>query len=408
MRGLSRLRAPASALSSSTCSLRTPLSSPAAAFSSASSQYTTQHISATRARVWQNTLQTSPRRCLSTATPRCDKQTTDLSTPEASTDLLEDEFFDDELVEGSEFDTDLVYPRAAVEVPTAQEITDPDYVPAESGDGLEEVGGLVDWWERPGHWGESKKYVGFGPVEKVGDPAVLEVLARRAVIEALAIKQYSKKSAKDKTAAALQAVIGQEELSSIEEVELAPGENNTVAVKDQDDLKIVWSSLSKAAPASAPSSPSISIHEARRLSRTWGNEWKAAVIQDPIVKFYVRLYPTPDPLDPSHRKELTLPTTGRQTPPETHRPRPHRHEAPQLHHHWWYHRRHDQEAQAQEAGRAGRAGRNNAGAAQRPVLPQESDAHRQGADGRSLEAHPEGAAGSRAACYGHWEVHQDG
>ena len=312
MRGLSRLRAPASALSSSTCSLRTPLSSPAAAFSSASSQYTTQHISATRARVWQNTLQTSPRRCLSTATPRCDKQTTDLSTPEASTDLLEDEFYDDELVEGSEFDTDLVYPRAAVVVPTAQEITDPDYVPAESGDGLEEVGGLVDWWERPGHWGESKKYVGFGPVEKVGDPAVLEVLARRAVIEALAIKQYSKKSAKDKTAAALQAVIGQEELSSIEEVELAPGENNTVAVKDQDDLKIVWSSLSKAAPASAPSSPSISIHEARRLSRTWGNEWKAAVIQDPIVKFYVRLYPTPDP--PRSITPQGTNTTNRRSP----------------------------------------------------------------------------------------------
>ncbi|KAK0744268.1 hypothetical protein B0T21DRAFT_447536 [Apiosordaria backusii] len=64
-------------------------------------------------------------------------------------------------------------------------ITDPAYVPAESGLDLEEVGGLDDWWENPANYGVGKEWVKFGRTEKVTDPAVVEVAVYRALVEAL-------------------------------------------------------------------------------------------------------------------------------------------------------------------------------------------------------------------------------
>jgi hypothetical protein len=68
-------------------------------------------------------------------------------------------------------------------------VTDPDYTPAETGDGLEVVGGLEGWWEKNGNWDTALNYRGFGPLEKVRHEATLEILARAAVIEALAVKE---------------------------------------------------------------------------------------------------------------------------------------------------------------------------------------------------------------------------
>lgn len=222
---------------------------------------------------------------------------------EQQSQQLEDlqEFYDaeSELTSSSDqsFQTDLVYPaRIAVPTATTEEVTDPDYAPAESGDGLEQVGGLKDWWDRPGTWGESKsfKYVGFGPVEKVTDPSVLEVLTRWAVMEALAINKFAQSGAsKEQVEAALQAVVGRDQILAIgEEVELVPaGEDSTaVGVKDEEDLTAVWKSLTKTSEESAPvvaAAPGISVQEAKELVKVWGSEWKKGVLNDPVVKFYV-------------------------------------------------------------------------------------------------------------------------
>ncbi|CRK23673.1 hypothetical protein BN1708_018050, partial [Verticillium longisporum] len=55
--------------------------------------------------------------------------------------------------------------------------------------GLEEVGGYEGWWEREGHWGPESEYTPFAAAERVQDAAVLEVLTRQAVVEALAFRK---------------------------------------------------------------------------------------------------------------------------------------------------------------------------------------------------------------------------
>ncbi|KAK4212457.1 hypothetical protein QBC37DRAFT_345941 [Rhypophila decipiens] len=313
MRRLPRLRGPASALSSSTSCLRTPL---AATCSSTST--TPQHTSAPAVRsthVWQNNLQ---RRCLSTSISRCDKQaqtTTPVATEEIpSTPAIAEEqpaeleeensYYGDEIEESTsskpQIETDLVYPGERVEAQVAEEITDADYVPAELGTGLEEVGGFQDWWDRPGHWGESKKYVGFGPLEKVTDFAVMEVLTRRAVIEALAIREHGKQNQKHaserarayhkrQVRAALRALVGGEEVLGIQQVDLVAGEGSPVGVKDVGQLEAVWNSLigNKDSSNRVPEAPVIEHNEAMDLIKAWGTEWKKATVQDPVLRFYI-------------------------------------------------------------------------------------------------------------------------
>ncbi|KAM7190243.1 hypothetical protein V8F33_009603 [Rhypophila sp. PSN 637] len=329
MRRLPRLRGPASALSSSTSCLRTPL---AATYSSTST--TPRHTSAPAVRsthVWQNNFQ---RRCLSTSTSRCDKQaqttipvTTEEvpSTPviteeQAEAAALEEEpYYADEIAESTsskpQIETDLVYPGERVEAQVTEDITDADYVPAESGTGLEEVGGFRDWWDRPGHWGESMKYVGFGPLSKVEDFAVMEVLTRRAVIEALAIREYAKREAatarqrklrKLRVNAALHALVGGEDVLRIfQQVDLVAGEGSPVGAKDVGELEAVWKSLvgAKGVPelkevwkslrgrknssTQVPEAPVVEHSEAMDLIKAWGTEWKKATVQDPVLKFYI-------------------------------------------------------------------------------------------------------------------------
>ncbi|CAK7245677.1 MAG: hypothetical protein STHCBS139747_007262 [Sporothrix thermara] len=83
----------------------------------------------------------------------------------------------------------LVIPGRILSAPRPDQVTDSSYVPAETGDGLEEVGGLEGWWENDQHWDQSVVFRGFGPQQHVTDAATLEVLARQAVTEAVAVQQ---------------------------------------------------------------------------------------------------------------------------------------------------------------------------------------------------------------------------
>ncbi|KAK3316558.1 ribosomal subunit 39S-domain-containing protein [Apodospora peruviana] len=277
MRRLGRLRSSASALSNSTHPLRAPAPAVATFYSSQTEQ-PSPHTSAPRA--WQSRFQTTQRRCLSSSSSSSANNTTADLEPTVEEDYVE------------EYDTstesDLVYPREVVEVLSPEEITDPDYVPAETVEGLEEVGGLADWWDQEEHWGPSKQYAGFGPLEKVTEPTVLEVLTRRALVEALVIKRFAETAEKEATAAALKAVGGDKKgLLNIAAVELVAGEDGTLTLKDEKNFEGVWASLSSAEADAVPSSPPISTEEARKLVKTWDNEWKLAALRDPIVKFYV-------------------------------------------------------------------------------------------------------------------------
>lgn len=93
--------------------------------------------------------------------------------------------------------TDLVLPpQHSTTAIRADEITsseDTDYTPAHSAKGLEVIGGLEGWFSKSsGNWGSSKKLVGFAPREKITNPAVLQLCAARAVLEAVAVAQTGK------------------------------------------------------------------------------------------------------------------------------------------------------------------------------------------------------------------------
>ncbi|CAK7236120.1 hypothetical protein SCUCBS95973_009498 [Sporothrix curviconia] len=88
-----------------------------------------------------------------------------------------------------EDESSLIIPGRIQVAPKPDQVADSSYVPAETGDGLEEVGGLEGWWENDQHWDQSVVFRGFAPQEHVTDAATLEVLARQAVLEAVAVQQ---------------------------------------------------------------------------------------------------------------------------------------------------------------------------------------------------------------------------
>ncbi|KAL1858286.1 hypothetical protein VTK73DRAFT_7861 [Phialemonium thermophilum] len=130
-------------------------------------------------------------RPFSTATPRLKQAAVPQSASEKEAAPDDLEVLSAEEAEGEEFaiETDLKIPGELQVAPRPNDL--PDYVPAESAEDLEWVGGLENWWENDENWGRSKDFVGFGRTEPIVDPTVLEVLARRAVVEALAVRQVA-------------------------------------------------------------------------------------------------------------------------------------------------------------------------------------------------------------------------
>jgi len=188
----------------------------------------------------------------------------------------------------------LVYPTRTVDAPRISDVTDPRYKPAESGEGLAEIGGLADWWDQPGHWDASKDFVGFGlQGGKVTDPAVLEVLTRRAVVEALALKSASGVD-KNKLGAALPGTRAL--LDQTVGIELVVGaEDGKLALRDELDGAKVLGLLKQAAVDGAATKEELSVElavpiaaeEARQLAKSWDAGWKKAAIDDAAVKFYI-------------------------------------------------------------------------------------------------------------------------
>ncbi|RDA95419.1 hypothetical protein CP533_5386 [Ophiocordyceps camponoti-saundersi (nom. inval.)] len=72
---------------------------------------------------------------------------------------------------------------------TAAAEADPAYVPAEEGQGLEEIDTLANWWDRPGHWGEESRFKGFAGKRRITNNAVIAACLGRAMIEAFALKE---------------------------------------------------------------------------------------------------------------------------------------------------------------------------------------------------------------------------
>jgi hypothetical protein len=144
----------------------------------------------------------------------------------------------------------------------------------------------ANWWEDPEHWSASKEYVGFGPQEKVTDPAVLEVLTRRAVVEALIYTRYAEKGCKNP----LREIGGREEMERALKVEVDVAEDGTATLKKS--FKPVWADLNRPTPEGKPVAPEISPADAQQLAKSWDPKWKTISLRDPVTKFAVRPLPS--------------------------------------------------------------------------------------------------------------------
>ncbi|KAK3303168.1 uncharacterized protein B0T15DRAFT_401992 [Chaetomium strumarium] len=255
MRRLPRLRnaAPAGFVTSSTPtgSLRVPTAA-AIATTSPLSLAARHNLNSCNAPV-----RPSQRRFLSDTPSRPSQPQTTSPPADASTAASREEleFLDDEHYPPApaEIPTQLVYPRGVTTVPPPSDISDPAYKPAETADGLEEVGGLADWWDDPLHWGSEggvRQFVAsvatpFGPAEKVTDPAMLEVLARRAIIEAIVVARFAgagKRKAVDRLFAH---VDGNERLDQLLKAQIVVDKTGAATLKNADAVRL-WVMLKTA------------------------------------------------------------------------------------------------------------------------------------------------------------------
>ncbi|KAK1767774.1 ribosomal subunit 39S-domain-containing protein [Phialemonium atrogriseum] len=273
MRRLTRLRQPSSIISTCSSSSRFPVSVPAAAtcsqrrdLSCAGRQPPVSHSTSLSSRIPLAT------RAFSTAPVVRHKhhEDTDLEAFEADPERIE-------------IHTDLNIPSEIRKVPLPEEITEPGYTPAETLEGLEWVGGVSNWWEDERNWPASKNYVGFGRSDKVVDPAALEVLTRRAVVEALAVR----KGAGDEALSASWQAGGHDQLVA------ALGVGVEVSVDGSAELTGDFMGVVEGLTARAEEQDvggadwSLAPEEAREFLKSWDRSWKQISLQDLRLKFAV-------------------------------------------------------------------------------------------------------------------------
>lgn len=197
-----------------------------------------------------------------------------------------------------------VAPPPRTEALRSDEVSDTNYAPATTSKGLETVGGLEDWWESPDHW--RRDFEGFRARRKVMHPAVLEAAARRAVIEALALKHAGKEA--ELISVWPPATPGDVvDIHGTLTVDLRADANGSVQLTG-DVTRVLrsldWELASQGPniadgetgevvefPATTGKMPKsiFSPAEIEELRETWDKSWKLVPLVDPRLKFAVRL-----------------------------------------------------------------------------------------------------------------------
>ncbi|KAL7622598.1 hypothetical protein AAE478_008108 [Parahypoxylon ruwenzoriense] len=192
------------------------------------------------------------------------------------------------------------------------EVSDVNYVSALTADGLESVGGLENWWDKPGNWPRSADFASFRSRRKALNPAVIEAAVRRAVVEAFALKE----TGREDDLVAAWPVGGQEDLRRLLGMDINAAENgsvsltgNTGAVVDALSRKgkAVASGETEieevASESTVDNTPVLSSEEAQKYKETWGHGWKKVSLSDPRIKFAVtkRVFQLTGQLVPDHQ-----------------------------------------------------------------------------------------------------------
>jgi len=203
----------------------------------------------------------------------------DQSVTFAEEGALLDEF---EEAEGEDIQTNLAIPPPLSSAPVPEDVSDPDYVQAESGVGLEEVGGLASYWEEKSHWDPSIELEIFGPSKKTRHPAILEVVVRRAVVEALAMQASANEEESSPGLAGTWSVGGPQGFSRAFSVKVAVADEKATL---EGDVKRLVDGLRS--PGVSDDSILIGSGEAQALLSSCGDNWKRVPLTDHALKFAV-------------------------------------------------------------------------------------------------------------------------
>lgn len=194
--------------------------------------------------------------------------------------------------------SDLVLPPTERTVAPRVDDLSSDYTPAERADALEVVGGLKDWFaEDKKHYGVPK-YVGFAPrYDKDAPPALLELCAARAVLEAVAVATVVRKVKSRKTPKRTTSLLaakwrdgGREGLDRALQMRWTVGKDGKVEVSEGSHEAVV--EALQAVPQeeeTVASDGSIAAEEAREILKNLDQRWKRISLTDTGLKFAVRL-----------------------------------------------------------------------------------------------------------------------
>ncbi|KAI3330743.1 ribosomal subunit 39S-domain-containing protein [Ustulina deusta] len=178
-------------------------------------------------------------------------------------------------------------PPLRIAAARSDEVADPTYVPVSSAAGLKTVGGLADWWQRRENWAAGGDFVGFRPRQKVVEPHLIEAAVRRAVIEALALREVGRDDdlvgvwPTTVSNADLQGLLAWDVKSTTDGAGVLGGDAAAVA----EHLR--WKDEENAAGDDLPPSDPLTAEEAAALSQTWDPSWKAISLTDPRIRFAV-------------------------------------------------------------------------------------------------------------------------
>ncbi|KAL8367113.1 hypothetical protein RB595_000432 [Gaeumannomyces hyphopodioides] len=185
--------------------------------------------------------------------------------------------------------TDMVLPPEPQWAPSPKDVT---YTPAVTGDGLEMVGGLDGWWDREGHWSGRLGFAPFfaGGAARVTDAAALEVIVRRAAVEALAVRAAAAGPAKEGHGEAEVTLTGRWAVGGREAVVRALGVSLEVASDGKARLATESAAhlvADLAADAEDAGPDALDAGEAAALVETWDPSWKTMSLDDVALKFAI-------------------------------------------------------------------------------------------------------------------------
>ncbi|KAI0184261.1 ribosomal subunit 39S-domain-containing protein [Xylaria flabelliformis] len=200
-----------------------------------------------------------------------------------------------------------VAPPQRVEAARETDVVDPTYIPASTAQGLKKVGGLADWWYRPDNWDVTGDFTSFRPREKIVDPVLIEAAVRRAVVEALALREVG---SDDELVAVWPTVMSKSDLHGLLNWGVKSTEDGRVMLGG-DPAAVAeglrWKDEEDAPAGSDELTETLTSEEVSALAQTWDPSWKIISLTDPRIRFAVtkRVFQLTGQLVPDHQ----LPST---------------------------------------------------------------------------------------------------